>query len=613
MRTNLLYQLSAAWAMAVALASCSADEPVARNTSDNAIKFSVVADNQTRASHSYNNNNVPDDFYVWAKRTTTAEDKTTNEDSGWYIDGGRIHNNGTSNDPVYADADGIHYWPEDGTLSFYAFVDLQKDNNNQIVKPVYDEDNKRFVVENYEINQNPADQLDLMYAVKKDATQGDDGEVQLNFHHALSQICFKAQNDNPNSIITIHSIAVKNVYMKGDFTLPNTDTNIDGNADPTSDDSNPWNIDNGSIGDINTIILDTDIDGSNGNAVNLTYGSTEKALNLLPQERNSDKSPYKVAFEIVLTVKSKDSAGNLIVTKYNNHKVYVEVDDFPTDNTQDVDWKPGVRYIYTLHFPNNWDPANRKIQYSVQFADFTEQEQYGKDLTMINNHQAVLMREANTAEKIDPLYVATSNIGANGDPTEAGLFFWWGDTKGQETGKDNFVFNEFNKSIITNKKKSELNDYLDENNNLKLDYDAAHKIWGEPWRIPTNEDLQWLIDNCTWYLVKDGNTIGYRVVSKTTGGVIFLPAAGCYERENSSNKPYVTGDLCFCWSSTIGDDNGIDGKALVYRLKVSQTSHKDLSDGSQIDIKTTDKLEGVKAVAPIWNGFPIRAVANSAE
>jgi hypothetical protein len=62
---------------------------------------------------------------------------------------------------------------------------------------------------------------------------------------------------------------------------------------------------------------------------------------------------------------------------------------------------------------------------------------------------------------------------------------------------------------------------------LTADFDAATANWGSGWVMPTKEQMQELIDNCTWEFT--GN--GYKVTTKSKdpkvkGNSIFLPAAG---------------------------------------------------------------------------------------
>lgn len=53
--------------------------------------------------------------------------------------------------------------------------------------------------------------------------------------------------------------------------------------------------------------------------------------------------------------------------------------------------------------------------------------------------------------------------------------------------------------------------------------DVAFTKWGSPWRIPTIDDFNELIDNCIW--IWESNR-GYKIISKKNGNSIFLPAGG---------------------------------------------------------------------------------------
>lgn len=82
------------------------------------------------------------------------------------------------------------------------------------------------------------------------------------------------------------------------------------------------------------------------------------------------------------------------------------------------------------------------------------------------------------------------------------------------------------------------------------DHDTATKLWGLNWRMPTQAELQALLDNCDaelqWDPVK--GFIGYKFTGKGdyTSKSVFLPAAGLCEDGGVWNT-YVVGHY---WSST---------------------------------------------------------------
>lgn len=186
-------------AMALVLVSCSRDEVIEINRDSDVIKFGVVTDAATRAADVYCNNNLPAAFNVWAKYNNAT-----------YIDGDLIEKDGTA----WINKTGVRYWPE-GDVSFYAHVNGTGFTWVSGEVPT---------IEDYTVPTAVAEQKDLLYAVK---TQSE-GQVTLNFRHALSQIVFQAKNTNANLYVEIKGVTVNKLGNVNTFTYPtaNTDNNI---------------------------------------------------------------------------------------------------------------------------------------------------------------------------------------------------------------------------------------------------------------------------------------------------------------------------------------------------------------------------------------------------
>ena len=96
--------------------------------------------------------------------------------------------------------------------------------------------------------------------------------------------------------------------------------------------------------------------------------------------------------------------------------------------------------------------------------------------------------------------------------------------------------------------------------------DVARVTWGGTWRIPTAEEIDELIDECSWDWTKDYNgtrVSGMIVTSKKEGYTdrsIFLPAAG-FRRE--ADLRYAGGNGYY-WSSTVGSDNSTGACAMPF-------------------------------------------------
>ena len=81
--------------------------------------------------------------------------------------------------------------------------------------------------------------------------------------------------------------------------------------------------------------------------------------------------------------------------------------------------------------------------------------------------------------------------------------------------------------------------------------DAATANLGSPWRMPTIDELQELIDNCTWFWTTQDGVKGYQV-DGPNGNAIFLPAAGW----RSDSKLREAGNRCVIMSSSLYPDSG---------------------------------------------------------
>lgn len=547
--------------MYLMLASCSADEPVAQNTTDGVIRYTVATANQSRAKNSYCANNKPDEFTVWA---------TNSDDNKTYIDGDVIKRGPGD---VYTDDSGIRYWPESGDLSFYAVVD---DNSK------FNFDDKKVV--GYEVSTTVSEQLDLMYAVEtvenNPTNQGK--EVQLNFRHALSQICFKARNENPKSVITINKIILNGIYNTGTYDLSAVGTTKGQIIDHDDDLTVPAIVKRGSwtLVEDNAHTKSYTIDFSGDGGIELSDSYTFLGVDL--SSTHSDEWYTNV---LNLIPQTKHTTFNLHV-KVENENGDLVADNLSVEVPVDISWKEGNRYIYAFNFPKDWQTAGlNAIEYDVTIDDFNE------TYTVIGGHDAALMRES------PALYFATTNIGAS-SPEKTGLYFWWGDIVGHTVGDGFDFYTAPTKGMSLTELKNEgyMTEANDETGHLTPEKDAATQLWGSDWRMPTKAELEWLADgsNCVWHW-ETSPVKGYTVVSRTTGGSIFLPAAGYIEKLTHTG----TG-TSYYWSSQPEDDVYYDSKHQIdnraWRLRA-------LSEGGE---------HAVHNIGNRTDGFPIRPVSNGA-
>lgn len=161
-------------------------------------------------------------------------------------------------------------------------------------------------------------------------------------------------------------------------------------------------------------------------------------------------------------------------------------------------------------------------------------------------------------------YWAECNVGAT-KPEEYGYHFWWGDTVGYtNTGsgwisvKDGTSIRFVNSSKAAStygKDDSELLSagYTDSTGNLSAAHDAATVHLGQPWRMPTNEEIDALLSNCTSTWITTNGVAGRIFIGKGdyANRSIFLPAAG-YGTDNNLGTPVTRGVY---WSSTPDSGN----------------------------------------------------------
>lgn len=156
---------------------------------------------------------------------------------------------------------------------------------------------------------------------------------------------------------------------------------------------------------------------------------------------------------------------------------------------------------------------------------------------------------------------ATMNVGANSE-TDYGLYFAWGETQGYADASNGkaFSLNDYKWSTDSNLTKY---NSTDGKTVLDLEDDAAAVNMGGQWHMPTQEQVQELLNNTTdaWVTDYKGSGInGILFTSKTdTNRKLFIPAAGiCGEGSvvESGNSGHV-------WSRSLG---GSDDDSDAWRL-----------------------------------------------
>ena len=145
-----------------------------------------------------------------------------------------------------------------------------------------------------------------------------------------------------------------------------------------------------------------------------------------------------------------------------------------------------------------------------------------------------------------------------------GNYFTWGDIEpanNKMCNWENYKYVNGSKKTLTKYCPDDKIDYWcdkgNPDNKLVLDKedDMVNANMGYDWKMPTNEQLQELIDNTTSEWVKNYNDIqglnGRLFISNTNDNELFMPAAG-YQR---GSVVYDVGSDIYVWSSMLYVDN----------------------------------------------------------
>lgn len=160
---------------------------------------------------------------------------------------------------------------------------------------------------------------------------------------------------------------------------------------------------------------------------------------------------------------------------------------------------------------------------------------------------------------------ANCNIGAS-SPEEYGDYFAWGETgpyyssqnpltwkSGKSAGYVLASYRWCNGHFDGLTKYNTDGNYgpvVDNKTVLELADDAARANCGGSWRMPTREEFQELLNNCTTEWTTLNGVDGRMITSKNNGNSIFLPAAGDWDGTSLSNA----GSNGRYWSSSLDTD-----------------------------------------------------------
>ena len=142
-----------------------------------------------------------------------------------------------------------------------------------------------------------------------------------------------------------------------------------------------------------------------------------------------------------------------------------------------------------------------------------------EDITFKNDDSVLSASEPDAIDLGLSVKWASFNLGANSN-SEVGYLVGWGDNTGKNRSSNLKYFPVLNPT----------------GNIINTNYDLANQLLGKEWRLPSQSEIQELIDNCNWTWETVNDVSGYRVSAKDGSGSIFIPITGKRKEEIVSDN-----------------------------------------------------------------------------
>ena len=158
---------------------------------------------------------------------------------------------------------------------------------------------------------------------------------------------------------------------------------------------------------------------------------------------------------------------------------------------------------------------------------------------------------------------ANANLGAAGE-AQIGWGYAWGEVPSSLTGKDKYDWNTYkwcNGSYNSLTKYNNNGSYgvVDNLMQLAIEDDIAHAYLGGNWRMPTFEEMQELMERCTW-TPKFSSYTSYYIVTGPNGNSILMNLTGYMQ----GNKMLSLDERGAYWTSTLNPYDPSTAKVLSF-------------------------------------------------
>ena len=194
------------------------------------------------------------------------------------------------------------------------------------------------------------------------------------------------------------------------------------------------------------------------------------------------------------------------------------------------------------------------------------------------------------------------NLGAVNEEDFGGFYAW-----GELTEKEYYYWDSY-KWVGENYLFTKYNFYaedgvVDMKYRLDLEDDVAYKLLGDNWRMPTDEEFEELLYNCSWEVEEVNGVKGFRVTSLLNGNSIFLPLTGEKWGYDHNMKNYA-----FYSTNTMSVDEGDASYVRAVYMNYNEYGYDNYyltgyrrSGGLAIrPVYTTDTYENVIEISNLW-------------
>lgn len=330
---------------ALLVTGCSSEDNPSTSSGKDAIRFSAVVPNRSRATSTTTATIKNFVVYGYTEKEPLMEGvKVTREGGSW----------------TYSPE---AYWPV-SPVNFYAFSpDISKSPNIQGIDggniPDYLNDGK----------------VDLLYSVKTGVTQ-QAAPVELNFRHAMANVNVLLSSNNQRIKVIVRHVTLNNIYLQGTFDFPQEST-----LASAPDVTGKWS----KLTNLNKMLLYYAVSATDGIALtpvptNYTIGNLDMGFNIpQPLTAVALSGDKFVGSHIAIECEIHDAATGAKLWPNSSTPSYMLVENtncgriiYSTMSSTVKEWLPGHAYNYNISIDN--PSVLDKIEFDVTVDDFVIDE-----------------------------------------------------------------------------------------------------------------------------------------------------------------------------------------------------------------------------------------------